>query len=425
MEHRKMRKYNNENMDACCKEAQLINQIEQNRGSSGTISNIFLATILFETALVAYIVDWSDITKDNFFIIFACIIFTIMIFAIEYSMFFVSAYLSVDGKDKMQTQALMPCIVRMPCSIDKLFRQIQSKIQKKIMCNLVIIFAILFAGIFITPYQGAEIGKIMEIHMPENMVHGVFGCMIVTLLAAAGFLIGIAGGKKVYYRVYWTLRERSDTKQKNRKTYKRNTKIHNLIYFFINLSVFAFNGIMEWILSVRYAMPENLEGHCVLTNSNIMLFINIVFGLILVSYLSDREVSRKVAVLCFMVLLIGNIYWQTTYTCYYQDRIETKKVWEKQEYQWEDVDSFVVEKTKAPYELQMHITIGNHTFVVMGNNVIDSELHSNQYNEEKDYILALTKRLTDLGIKGTLKNKDKLEAWDDVSAYNELLQYIE
>ena len=198
---------------------------------------------------------------------------------------------------------------------------------------------------------------------------------------------------------------------------------------FIILVFYAWGLIMELLLLGRLQFSDAIEANCVLADDSLLIFLTCLCGGAFAEefrkFKRSERIEKGKLVIYAGILLAASIYVQTTYTCYYDDRIEMHRIWGSREIKWEDVESYTVRPAFMSSDIRMDLKVGNSVLHVTGSNNQQSELHIDTYETDYEYVADLTKRLGEMGIEGKLWNEEKLEENGDADSLEMIKEYTE
>lgn len=418
-------------------EERLMNQMECWNKRVKWVSFIYLSMNIFCTIIYSILTDYSKVLSQSLLMTIGdgLIIGT---FSFMYGFWFVYQYTWVEGKDGKTAQDLLESIYKMPCSLEKIFQVIQRKLMKKCIAIGMVAFLVFAAGMFVAPYEGERAGTGIGFQVPQNIAQCIFVCITGTIWILFCIFMGFLMLKKWQFKRYYAMREgfgKSEKgilgRKKEKKTSKKNSFWQNNtgIIAFIILVFYAWGLIMELLLLGRLQFSDAIEANCVLADDSLLIFLTCLCGGAFAEefrkFKRSERIEKGKLVIYAGILLAASIYVQTTYTCYYNDRIEMHRIWGSREIKWEDVESYTVRPAFMSSDIRMDLKVGNSVLHVTGSNNQQSELHIDTYETNYEYVADLTKRLGEMGIEGKLWNEEKLEENGDADSLEMIKEYTE
>ena len=417
-------------------EERLVNQIERWNKREKWIGYLYLCMTIFCTIVFSILMDYSVVLSKS---LPMTIGYGLMIGSLSFvsGFWFANQYIWVEGKDGKTAQDLLESIYRMPCSLEKMFSVIQGKLMKKCIVLGMVVFFVFAAGMFIAPYQGERAGTGIGFFMPHNTVQYILVCMIGTIWILFCIFTGFFLNKKWQFKRYYEKKEGFGEsrkgifrkKEKRASTTKSFWKKNKGKIGFVILFLYGWPLIMGSLLRGRLQFSDAIEVNCVLVNDGLILFLSCLCAGTLTEEFQklkrNEGIEKRRVAIYVGILLAASIYVQTTYTCYYDDRIEINRVWGSREIKWEDIDSYTVRPAFMSSNIQMDLKAGNYVLHVTGSNSQQSERHINTYETDYEYVADLTKRLGEMGIEGKLWNEEKLEKNGDADSMKTIKEYTE
>ena len=203
-----MRKYNNENMDACCREAKFFEQIKKRRSRfmSGLalVYTIILWFLLFEKMyfLEKPVLDGDDILD---FMVNGVLLIGICTWE-------VNSWVIVENRYKSPKMAtnLQYRIPKLPCDISRLWYFIRKKVLIKMSVLIVILEGTIVWGMFAMPDWEVEgIGFIpagVQLIVPDALGESLKFCIFAILYMMICVLVGLKIAEKIIMYNYWRYR---------------------------------------------------------------------------------------------------------------------------------------------------------------------------------------------------------------------------
>ncbi len=413
------------------REEQLVNQIHK-LDKISWLSGLYLIMVLFCCVVFALNMNYSQVLSGQ---LLMTVSESIMIgfFSFAYGIWFVFPYIWIKGKDGKMAQDLIESIYWMPCNVEAFFDVIFNKLWKKMKVTGIVIFLIFVAGMFVGTYTGERAGTGIGLQLPEHIVLSVLVCVIGTAWVILWMFMGWVFTRQLRLKIYYKKRNGQRTKGKLLKGKKRQRKKSgrksspSWVIEFIIIMVWSFISVlMRNVLG-----PLHEQGIAVCNyffGGFIPIFLAIMCGDALTNQIRktiNKEPVKMKSVVLWVVLTMGSLFGcVTTYQYYNEDSIETSFLTRKQSYNWEDVVSYRVYATYFWGDMVLEMeTADGKTLKIHTGNMDETEAFWNIYNDEDEYVADVVKRLTGLGVEGTMEDAKRLRKHGDAKSIDRIRRY--
>ena len=181
--------------------------------------------------------------------------------------------------------------------------------------------------------------------------------------------------------------------------------------------VYAITLFMSWVLFGGMVTPEVIESKIIFRNYtsmySLLFFIIGGFGMFsLTMYIGMTVIGKKLYriafAICICLMIVGmalTVREQNIYTEFADDRFIIYNFGIKAEYGMEDIDTFSVYIDKDRAGIQLELTFKDGVNVkTLGTSTTCSDLYTNTYKDENEFVEDYVKTLKSRGIDGTVED---------------------